>query len=562
MCGWPLVDMGMITTWMHNWFTCPLAATHGKVGLIYRYMGQSSMGSSVVSSTAIANHIRSNPTNMGKMKIGGSKTHTKKHAVKKAMKKPPPEPESEAAGPTIGGSESMAPKTLAKQTKYLQEGGATAKYSLRGQNWTLRFKTKQEAGKAMGLVTTFDQRFRHFLMVGADVRKCQDGLGFSITWAREITGNSLHGWFRKNIPQMGKGGLCQFCDFWLQPVNGELLPRVLGCGGAADSYPALPPALATASFDITNWWDMAKVRTALDEHGFVCLRKFIPTHITQLARDEATRYFLEVMRSFQHGYAIDEPGLAGFDKLAALPGKVWEHRPNLPTTRIKFASASGSLGLVYNPLTKLVTKVHPWGQAHKHKVEVGWALVGTNSEELNDEMHSLASKLASKIGFNRLQPASKSASEMDTEGTNQPVVNQEVEWPAIKDTNQPAVDTSQPLVEKVAGVSPDIVGCGKTHVVFEFQPPKCYTHFAIEQHWGVATKRGYQSKNGLGMGKATDPEYMQHNPGVMATQRWMANWIAQLHQCLPGELLWEPQGVSFKAGSTILIPHMGSPGSA
>ena len=113
-------------------------------------------------------------------------------------------------------------------------------------------------------------------------------------------------------------------------------------------------------------------------------------------------------------------------------------------------------------------------------------------------------------------------------------------------------DTTQPLVDIDVLIDED-------RVVFEFLPPKCYTNLAIEQHWGVATKRGYQI--GLGMGRATDPENFKDCMGVLSAQRYMRNWISQLHQCLPEELFWEPQGVSFKAGSSILILHKGSTGS-
>ena len=420
-------------------------------------------------------------------------------------------------------------KPASSALQHLEKAGATAKYRMRGVKWTLRFEKNKEAKDAMGLLTKFDKGTRSILMPGTNVNQCQDGLGFTFTWAKEIMGKSLHGML--NILEMSTGGAYQFRDFLLYPMmavhvnmGSPLLNTSPAGGETANPYPPLPPELATASFDTTNWWDMDRVHAALDEHGFVCLRKFIPSQITQLAMHEATSYLLKVMRSFQHGHAIDEPGLAGFDKLVALPGKVWEHRPNLMTKCITFAK--GNVGIEINAQTKVVTKVEPGGQAHKMDVEVGWVWLFP----VHDKFHinaTISNKLLALVKCH------------------------------VKPTDPHEKDTTQPLVDIDTLIEEDFEeGDG---IIFEFQPPKYYTNFAVEQHWGVATQKGYQQE--LGIGRVTDPKNFRGCLALMSAQRYMRNWIAQLHQCLPEELHWEAQGVSVKAGSSILTLHMGSPGS-
>lgn len=78
-----------------------------------------------------------------------------------------------------------------------------------------------------------------------------------------------------------------------------------------------------------------------------------------------------------------------------------------------------------------------------------------------------------------------------------------------------------------------------------------FTPLAESQKWGVSTSRGYQNK--LGLGKCTDAVNFQDCAAVKAAQLWMRSFFASLHGCLPEELCWQPDGVSFKAGHTHLL---------
>ena len=227
---------------------------------------------------------------------------------------------------------------------------------------------------------------------------------------------------------------------------------------------------------------MDEVKEALEEQGFLCLRNYIPKHIVERAFAEATDYFLDILKQFSGGHAIDE-GLAGFDKVAGLPGKVWEKRP--ATEEVEVAFDPGPLGLEFYPSTKIVGKITPKGQGEIQGVQEGWVFVGA------------------KAGGRLLK--------------------------------------GQPLAAFLKTLT-----CEQCTTV-TFQPR--WEHWnaqAVTQYWGLSVARGYQGK--LGLGKVTDAVNMQNCPAIMAAQLWMRNYIAMLHQCLPEELCWQPDGASFKAG--------------
>lgn len=99
----------------------------------------------------------------------------------------------------------------------------------------------------------------------------------------------------------------------------------------------------------------------------------------------------------------------------------------------------------------------------------------------------------------------------------------------------------------------DVIGgwlsCGAE---ITFQPPTHYSPLAVSQKWGVFVQKGYQP--GLGLGKSTDPINFNNCHGVMNAQLSMRNLLASLHGCLPTQLCWQPDGVSFKAGHTCSFP--------
>jgi hypothetical protein len=147
--------------------------------------------------------------------------------------------------------------------------------------------------------------------------------------------------------------------------------------------------------------------------------------------------------------------------------------------------AKGSLGMTVHPQTLEVVGLTPNGQASRLGVRPGWAVEKASN---------------GRRGLTKVR---------------QPLVA----W----------LEAEQPAVSFVT-----------------FQPPANYSPLAVSQKWGVFTSKGYQPD--LGLGKCTDAENFATSAGVMNAQLWMRNYLASLHDCMPTELCWKPDGVSFKAG--------------
>ena len=255
---------------------------------------------------------------------------------------------------------------------------------------------------------------------------------------------------------------------------------------AGDPYPPLPDRFAGATFDGSRSWDVAAMQKALEDFGFLYLPEFIPESITNLAFDQATQYFLGVLRSFEHGLSINK-GMEGFDELAGLPSCAWERKPRREVAK---TFEAGPLGMTVEPSTSEVKELVPGGQAVSLGVQAGWVV----------------KKVI--VGSQPLAAFSKLLSEGEL----------------TKDTQ------------------------------ITFRTPTHYSPLAVSQKWGVCTSRGYQPK--LGLGKCTDSEHFAECPAVMNCQLWMRNLLATLHNCLPTQLCWQPDGVSFKAGR---IPPLSQP---
>ena len=186
-----------------------------------------------------------------------------------------------------------------------------------------------------------------------------------------MLGKSLYGYIRKRCPTLGPGGKSQIADFqpwWPEVAAGDSAIGETQTEGK--TYPALPGEFAGASFDSSRWGDLDVVRDMLGRWGFIVLRGYIPMFMADRALEESLTYFMGVLRSFTHGYAIDE-GRSGIDKLQDLPSKVWERRPT--NHEIKFGT--GPPGLQLDHQTNLVTFVEPGGQAAEKGVQEGWAFV-------------------------------------------------------------------------------------------------------------------------------------------------------------------------------------------
>jgi len=269
---------------------------------------------------------------------------------------------------------------------------------------------------------------------------------------------------------------------------------------SGSGYPALPQELAGVSFDVSRGCcNMPLVRAALEEHGFICLRGFIPKMLVEKAFEESTTYFLGILRSFWGGMAIDE-GLAGFDKLAKLPPMVWERRD---IEKVTISFRPGEWGFQADPQTNIVNFVQDGGQAQLRGVKRGWVVLLQQDGIATLKRGDRTRTLTSKGGDGLLKGGD---------------------------------DIGMWRGEKSWG--------GSSPCKILFQAQEYYSTFAKDQKWGVCTQKGYFPK--LGMGKCTEAVHLQ-SPATRDTQLWMRHFLATLHNCSPHELCWQPRGVSFKA---------------
>ena len=369
----------------------------------------------------------------------------------------------------------------------------TEKYEQLSQKWSLHF-TPGTVRAGLAAIMQANKK-KPFLMAGTDPRmECNV---IHLTWRVPVTGKYIYMFWRKVLPKtLGPTGHCSPLNF--EPSHQfscvpKDTPHTVAAPAAAigaakkgelhvEAYPPLPLEFATASFQSMTWADVGAMKEALDEHGFLILPGYIPEHITKQAFQEATKYFLGVMRSLMFGFSIDK-GMAGFDDLASLPSQVWEKQPK-KATPITFGE--GPFGMQVGPNLEVKNTTHD-GQAHCLGVGLGWVLV----------------KFAGKS--TKMLVAGQSVADYINEG------------------GQLSEDTE--LI---------------------FQPPTHFSPLAVSQKWGVFSSKGYQPK--LGLGKSTNPIYFANCPAVLNAQIWLRNVLSSLHGCLPTELCWQPDGVSFKAG--------------
>ena len=448
--------------------------------------------------------VKFEPKDRKKIKIEPRDVHIKIEPKDGGIKK-------EATGNQHG--KHIAKKPAASPSNSLE--GETAKYNLRAEWWELIFPDDKSTNKAV-LAIQLANREKKFMRAGSDVQRVGNRL--QIQWNGQVTGKSLYGYFRTHFPKtlgpsgsiqmnfrplgletelqapgiggtwsktepqtvaIGTGTPPQIAAIGALPEEGHL-PAIGGAGPAG--YLPMPARLAKTSFHADGWWNMDKLRSELDDVGFVCLRAFIPKLLVDKCFEESTQYFLKVLRSFWGGFAIDK-GLAGFDDLAALPAKVWDRKLG---GQVRLSFVKGSWGFQADPITYQVIAVEAAGQAERLGVICGWVV-----------------------------------SEVYDKGTNI------------------LVGTSGAFGTVPMWIWWDV------DVEMVFQQDVCWTPFALKQKWGVSTSRGYQPK--LGLGKCTHPHYVD-SPASRDAQLYMRNFLANLHKCLPHELCWQTDGVSFKAG--------------
>ena len=289
--------------------------------------------------------------------------------------------------PAIGGDACPVPETL------------TDRYYLKSQSWVFFF-TQASIKNALAAVLSLNKS-NPFLLAGS--HPLVEGERMRLTWKVPVSGKSVYGHFRKRAPKtLGPNGICKPSFFSVAPPATPTSPSApadvcgkpgqnaaIGAGAAigAEGYQPLPDELAGASFDGLRCWDVQAVKAALEEFGFVVLRGFIPERINKMALDESQAYFLGVLKSFQHGFSIDQ-GHSGFDEISKLPSFVWEKTPK---KEVVVDFAPGGLGMLVDRNSLIVEGVGFGGQAEMKGVRRGWAVTKLRSgEPLADVVQPLA----------------------------------------------------------------------------------------------------------------------------------------------------------------------------
>ena len=212
----------------------------------------------------------------------------------------------------------------------------TALYMMRSRRWSLSFQDSAQAGKAAETLRNANDKL-HFLSTASPVSA--HGKEITITWKGELRGKNVVDYLYKHCPkEFGSHGKFWPWTFKNAPPQDPLLQSMedsaiaqpsstSAVDGASaqpqegSSYISLPQQYA---LDASQWYTREShgglvALSLLRKEGFVLLRKFLPEYMYTPARNDAEAHFLEVLRSFTHGHAIES-----IDEVHKLNGKVWE----------------------------------------------------------------------------------------------------------------------------------------------------------------------------------------------------------------------------------------------
>jgi len=230
-----------------------------------------------------------------------------------------------------------------------------------------------------------------------------------ITWTKAVVGKSVMGLiYRDKIlrPVLGKGGPAPLMSFRPAPISSPSpsAKPLAGPLGNTIGYKPLPEPWATeASFGSSSWYGHQNAdglmerqpHDSLTEHGFLCLRGFVPKSLVQPARETCREHFQKIGQSFTGGHATSD-----LDMFAKLPAKVWEGKPN-GEAECQF-TGDGKLGCQVNA-QGVVTFVEPGGQAARADVQTGWRVSKIDGEQFqgHPDQPKLLQKLDAAAGRTR-----------------------------------------------------------------------------------------------------------------------------------------------------------------
>jgi hypothetical protein len=397
------------------------------------------------------------------------------------------------AKPAIGGKQKGPARSLAKKrpgpsmaevSPNSHAMNSTGKYTARSQKWQLDFATEAAARKASDTLSKLNHD-RHFLQIGSDVLLM--GLSIQLTWKSLVTGKSLYGYLRDNAPKtMGPGGATRPTNF--SPAR------------LAQSPSPASPAIGGA-------WPRD------GDIGYPAL----PDRFSRVSFDYSNWWDMDLVKR-----ALEEDGFVCLRQF--IPQHMVDKAFHQATTNFLGVLKSLTHGFTIDEGLAGLDKL----DGLPGKV---WERKPSEPEVIHFDPGCLSMQVEPKTY------EVKNYSPIDGQACQKGV---QLGWVVVEVAIAGKPLTGQPLAAFLQQGS-----CPKGAKI-TFQPPwQCYTPLANTQKWGISTSRGFQTK--LGMGKCTDAVQFQDLPAVMGTQLWMRNFLASLHNCLPQDLCWQPDGGSFKA---------------
>ena len=188
--------------------------------------------------------------------------------------------------------------------------------------WVMVFKTSVVAAKAAKHIRKFRDKAT-FLQEGTDVKV--EGCAVTLKWHMVVTKKVFeHFWFTNpdRREQLGPSGK-------LRPWHTELPASSVAVAEPAvqvqastgqSNYESMPEALKASEFFGHN--RSGEMAAALEENGFLIIRKFVPLRVVERARKCVEEHFLEVLKAFHGGYAVQE-----LRDVALVPAFAWNRQP-------------------------------------------------------------------------------------------------------------------------------------------------------------------------------------------------------------------------------------------
>ena len=378
-----------------------------------------------------------------------------------------------------------------------------AKWTLRSKSWCFTCTGAHEAtlaGAAFRSAAKAEKYYR--LDVTVPVQVVTNGV--VVTWAQPVVGKTVMGWLYSNKvlkDVLGPGKPSHPIHWAPCGVAARLgLPTTASTNAAGmpmaapkppnqqEGYPDLPSKYQEASLGPQDWFgtvaDPGKPKRMLEQFGFLVLRGFVTDNVATPACESVLVQFRKVMGSLTDGHATQD-----FDKLAALPAKVWEYKAHsedpIVTCHFPKIGERGSrqilddLGCSFNAGGS-VTFVKHGGGADKQGVKLGWQILNIDGQPFKHYWEHTMSHEHS--GMNEQGHLS--------------LPNKKTEMSPFASSKRIA----KPLARGTANATTTKLG-----LQVKFKKMHVFSKFALEQKWSVSQNAGYLRQ--FGGGKLTKPQF-------------------------------------------------------